>query len=112
MLRGSDRLQYLVGRRLLVGVTVRGQTGTVVSRLQFCGPVLDVGDGVVVVDTGGEPALLPSDDLAYTPAPPGRYTLSATGEVVVDPDFITTWDVVATPGQRSDSSQRSSSRAP
>jgi hypothetical protein len=95
LLRGSDRLQYLVGRRLLVGVTVRSAAGAVLSRTQFCGPVLEVGGGVVVVEKDGEPALLPSDDLAYAPAPAGRYTLSASGETVVDPDFVTTWDVLA-----------------
>jgi len=94
LLRGTERLQYLVGARLLVGVTVRDPAGTVLSRTQFCGEVLEVAGGVVVVDKDGEPALLPSDDLAYAPATPGRYTLSGTGEVVVDPDYVTTWDVV------------------
>jgi hypothetical protein len=97
LLRGGEKLQHLVGRRLLVGVTVRDAAGTVLSRTQFCGPVLEVADGVVVVDKGDEQALLPSDDLAYGPAPRGRYTLTGSGEVVVDPDFVTTWDVVAEP---------------
>jgi hypothetical protein len=97
LLRGGERLQHIVGARLLVGVTVREPDGTVVSRTQFCGVVLEVADGVVVVDKDGEPALLPSDDLAYTSAPRGTYTLSGSGEVVVDPDYVTTWDVTATP---------------
>lgn len=97
LIRGTERLQHLVGRRLLVGVTVRDPAGAVLSRTQFCGEVLEVVDGVVVVDRGGEPALLPADDLAYSNAPRGRYTLSGSGEVVVDPDFLTTWDVVAAP---------------
>jgi hypothetical protein len=64
---------------------------------QFCGEVLEVGDGVVVVDRpGGEPALLPADADAYEPAAAGRYTLRATGEVVQDPDYVTTWQVAVT----------------
>ena len=97
LLRGGERLQHIVGARLLVGVTVREPDGTVVSRTQFCGVVLEVAEGVVVVDKDGEPALLPSDDLAYTSAPRGTYTLSGSGEVVVDPDYVTTWDVTRTP---------------
>ena len=97
LLRGGERLQHLVGARLLVGVTVREPDGTVVSRTQFCGVVLEVSEGVVVVDKDGEPALLPSDDLAYASAPRGTYTLSGSGEVVVDPDYVTTWDVTRTP---------------
>lgn len=94
LLRGSERLAHLVGHRLLVGVTFRTADGTVLRREQFCGPVLEVGDGVVVVDRGDEPAVLPADEDAYELAQPGTYTLSSTGEVVVDPEFVTTWDVV------------------
>ena len=53
---------------------------------------------VVVVDRPDVPeghALLPADAHAYDPAPRGRYVLGVTGDVVVDPDFVTTWDVVA-----------------
>ena len=45
----------------------------------------------------GSPAVLPADYGAYDEAAPGRYVLAATGETVVDPDFVTTWDVVADP---------------
>ena len=66
---------------------------------QFCGQVLEVGDGVVVVDRpGGEPALLPADADAYEPAAAGEYRLKRTGEVVRDPDFVTTWQVAVRPG--------------
>lgn len=78
-------------------MTIREPDGEVVSRTQFCGVVLEVAEGVVVVDKDGEPALLPSDDLAYTVAPRGSYTLAGSGEVVVDPDYVTTWDVTRTP---------------
>lgn len=94
LIRGGERLQHLVGHRLLVGVTLRDPDGTVVTRTQFCGVVQAVEGGVVVVDKDGETALLPSDDLAYSPAPRGTYRLVGTGEVVEDPDFVTTWDVV------------------
>jgi hypothetical protein len=59
-----------------------------------------VADGVVVVErplAPGSPAVLPADYGAYDEAAPGRYVLAATGETVVDPDFVTTWDVVADP---------------
>lgn len=65
---------------------------------QFCGRVLKVADGVVVVerpDAPEDPAMLPADYDAYDEAAPGRYVLAATGETVVDPDYVTTWDVVS-----------------
>ena len=65
---------------------------------QFCGRVLRVADGVVVVErphAPGDPAVLPADYDAYEAAVPGRYVLATTGETVDDPDYVTTWDVVS-----------------
>ena len=95
LLRGAERLAHLEGHRLLVGITYVDVRGTPQAREQFCGRVLGVGDGVVVVERPGEPepAVLPADVDAFEPAPPGRYTLSGSGEVVSDPDFLTTWRV-------------------
>jgi hypothetical protein len=98
LLRGSERLQHLVGTRLLVGVSVRSPDGTLLRQEQFCGRVLAVADGQVVVERPhdpGHPAVLPADYGAYDEAAPGRYVLAASGETVIDPDYVTTWDVLA-----------------
>jgi hypothetical protein len=98
LLRGAERLQHLVGARLLVGVNLRAPDGTLLSQEQFCGRVLQVAEGVVVVErphAPGDPAVLPADPAGYEKAAPGRYVLATTGEAVVDPDYVTTWDVVA-----------------
>jgi hypothetical protein len=81
-----------------VGLSVRAADGRLISQEQFCGRVLEVRDGVVVVHrphAPGEPAVLPADPAAYDEAGPGRYVLTTTGETVVDPDYLTTWDVVS-----------------
>ena len=98
MLRGSEQLSGLIGHRLLVGITYLDSEGAVTAARQFCGTVLDVGDGVVVVERPGEPepAVLPADADAYRPAEPGKYALAQTGEIVVDPDFLSTWRVAST----------------
>src|SRR4051794_7316518 len=93
LLRGSQQLQYLLGKRLLVGITIRDAAGAIVRRQQFCGPVTEVVDGVVVVDHDGGETLLPAEPDAYEPAQPGTYRLASGGEVV-DPDFLSTWDVL------------------
>ncbi len=94
-MRGTLRLEHLVGHRLLVGITVCDGEGTPLHRDQFCGRVLEVADGVVAVERadGGAPALLPADPDAYAPAGAGTYVLVGSGERVVDPDFVTTWEV-------------------
>jgi hypothetical protein len=85
----------MVGCRLLVGISYLDDAGHIAATQQFCGRVLEVGDGVVMVERPGtgEAAALPADAAAYRPARTGRYRLAQTGEVVVDPDFITTWHV-------------------
>jgi hypothetical protein len=99
LLRGSDRLAPMVGCRLLVGITYLDDAGAVRGSEQFCGQVLEVSDGVVVVERpgDGEPALLPADADAYEAAAAGAYRLKSTGEVVQDPDYVTTWQVAVHP---------------
>ena len=85
----------LVGARLLVGLTYVDEDGRELSSTQFCGRVLEVADGVIVVANpeGREPVVLPAEVSGYTPAKPGRYVLRGSGEVVVDPDYLTAWTV-------------------
>ncbi len=94
LIRGAEQLSHLVGARLLVGITFRDPQGSVLRADQFCGRVIEVGDGVVVVERGREQAVLPADAGAYEAAPPGRYALQSSGEIVVDPDYLTVWDVL------------------
>jgi hypothetical protein len=94
LLRGAEQLSHLVGARLLVGITFRDAHGSVLRADQFCGRVVEVGDGVVVVERGAEQAVLPADIGAYEVAQPGRYVLQSSGETVIDPDYLTVWDVL------------------
>jgi hypothetical protein len=93
--RGAEQLARIKGHRLLVGITYLDDEGQITSAQQFCGRVLDVADGVVVVERPGEtdPAVLPADAAAYEPAAEGSYRLQNTGEIVIDPDYLTTWHV-------------------
>ena len=82
---------------------MRAPDGSLLRQEQFCGRVLRVADGVVEVErphAPGDPAVLPADYAAYDEAAPGRYVLADTGETVVDPDYVTTWDVLADPPAR------------
>jgi hypothetical protein len=93
LLRGTQALQYLVGRTVLAGVTVRDRSGAILRREQFFGVVTEVVDGVVVIGhPDGTETVLPAEPSGYSAAPRGRYTL-ASGGVVVDPDYLSTWDV-------------------
>ena len=88
--------EKLLGARILVGLTRREADGD--HLLQFFGVVTDAHprDGITLELEGsraGETYRLPPDLRAFHPAPPGSYRLRQTGEVVIDPDYTTTWEV-------------------
>jgi hypothetical protein len=52
-------------------------------------------DPLVAIDVGNdEPFTLPPEPDAFDVAGPGHYRLQS-GETIVDPDFLSTWRVIA-----------------
>jgi hypothetical protein len=61
------------------------------------------GRGIAVeLSDSGDVFWLPPEPSALNHAPPGEYRFRSTGEVVVDPDLMTTWTVTAPPGEPTD----------
>lgn len=85
----------LLGTDVLAGVTMVDYAGKVMERRQFHGRVVEasVKDGVTLVDAEGGEHWLPLDPEAYEPAEPGEYELRSTGQIVVDPTWVTKWIV-------------------
>jgi hypothetical protein len=83
----------VLGSHILVGLTYRNDDGTVDRQEQFHGFVTRADASAVAIQVWGTDRVfyLPPDLRNYQPAEPGEYRLRSTGEVVVDPDFITTW---------------------
>ena len=81
---------HYIGKRLLVGITCEDHTGKPIRQEQFHGLIVEASEHEIVVersDTGKRKSLPP--ELAE--APKGQYRLRATGEIVVDPDYVATW---------------------
>jgi hypothetical protein len=57
------------------------------------GASLDIGIRVALKNSS-DPCVLPPDLSAIRHAAPGEYRLKESGEIVKDPDFITTWTCV------------------
>jgi hypothetical protein len=86
----------LVGAVVLVGLTRRTFFG--LKQEQFHGVVLaaSASDGITLRLEGkrkGETYQLPPDLRALHPASPGEYRLRSTGEVISNPDYVTSWTV-------------------
>ena len=92
-----EDLREMIGRRLLVGITYVDADEEVVDQVEYAGIVREV-EPLVSIDQGAdEPSTLPPEPAAFERAEPGEYRLRSTGEVVVDPDYISTWTVKAPP---------------
>ena len=88
--------RQLVGKYVLVGVTIQDKRGEFKRREQFHGTVVSANEqsGIVLSLLGtraGEFKTLPPMTEVFEPAPRGTYSLKDTNEEVVDPDFMCTW---------------------
>ncbi len=94
----------LVGKYVLVGLTYRNKsTDAIESHVQKHGEVIAVDEkqGIVIRNRNtGEEFTLPPDTSRFENAKPGSYRLKGTGEVIIDPDFISTW-IIYPPGRDS-----------
>lgn len=94
---------YYTGKHILVGLTYKNGDGSIREKIQFDGHVVRITetDGILIYrrDTRTEFAL-PPDLSSIRPAAPGEYRLRSTGEVVKDPDLLTSWTIEASKDER------------
>ncbi|SRR6266480_5059619 len=88
----------LVGKYVLIGLTYCDHNDKLIEQKQIHGMIIkaDAKDGFAVKLEGqkaGEIYWLPPDPRAFQDARPGEYRLRSTGEIVVDPDFVSNWTI-------------------
>lgn len=88
----------MLGKTVLMAIRYRDESGSLIERQQLHGVIIKVDElsGIDVKLAGsraGEVFKLPPDLHGFEDAPPGKYTLKSTGEVVENPDLIYTASV-------------------
>ena len=87
-------MDELIGRVLLVGITYYSHDNVYIEQKQFYGTVTEANENIIrVKQKNGVDFTLPPDLSSTKRAPRGEYKLHSTGEIVVDPDFIATWNL-------------------
>lgn len=91
-----DRGESFVHKHLIIGVRYYKRVGDeeeFIRQEQMHGVIVRVSryEGIVVQLGSGEEKKLPPDLALLQPASPGEYRLASTGEVLVNPDYLTTW---------------------
>jgi hypothetical protein len=90
----SAQVARYIGKRLLVGITYLDKNEQVTRLEQFHGLVVRINknEGIVVkINDLNTERFLPPDLDQIHEASPGDYKLKASGEIVVNPDYIATW---------------------
>ena len=89
--------KYLEGKVLLVGITFVDKIGDVIESFQTHGIVSELtNEGIIkLIRNDGSIYQLPYDPDTIEEAERGEYRLRATGEIITDPDFISTWEIVS-----------------
>ncbi len=84
----------LIGKTILIGLTYYTADDEFIEQKQYWGTVIESNENrIVVMLNDGEILGLPPDLSSTKIAPPGEYRLRSTGEVVVNPDYLTTWNI-------------------
>lgn len=85
----------LIGKVLLIGITLLDDNEELIEQFQVFGEIIRCNsDGVVIHKNGtNQEFTIPPDFENITLAQPGEYKLRSTGEVVTDPDYISSWTV-------------------
>lgn len=94
----------IIGKHLLVGVTHRNHVDEITEVEQFHGEIVRASreEGIIIRLNGSEKERwVPPDLSRLAPAAPGNYRLKSSGEVVVYPDFLSTWTVYPPEGSKS-----------
>jgi len=86
----------LIGKHILIGVTYLDEDENVVSQYQTHGKIVEIdpatGISIEKADGAGKFTIPVGSDNLW-PAEPGEYRIRSSGEVVIDPDFLSTWNV-------------------
>jgi hypothetical protein len=95
-------LNDLPGRRCVVGINYFDLDGSLLRQRKLGGKIrnVDAEQGITLALQPGGEFVLPPDLRAWFKAPPGRYRDAASGLDVENPDYLVTWDVHRTQGNR------------
>jgi hypothetical protein len=91
-----DEFATLVGKLVVVALNLRDDEGIIQGLNQVHGRVIRASqaEGIILyVQRDRKEFRLPPQPNALQATPPGKYRESHSGEAVMDPDFITIWDV-------------------
>jgi len=91
----SPSVQELIGKYILIGITLLDHEGNLIEQNQHHGIFKSMDLVIHISLNNSEDFTLPPDLSTFKKAEPGEYKLRSTGEIVKNPDYLSTWTVYA-----------------
>ena len=86
----------MINKHIIVGITFKDHDGTFLEQKQMHGHIIRINEkeGIVIKlhNSDTEYKLPPFLDSVQV-APEGEYRFNSTGEIVINPDFMTSWTI-------------------
>ena len=91
----KNKYAKFLNKSILVGITYLDKDGSELAKKQFHGLIKTINDNttVIKINSNDEDFSIPTDIRNFEKAEPGIYKLKSTGEMVENPDFVTSWTV-------------------
>jgi len=89
--------QKYIGKVTLIGMTFVDEKGELIEQYQSHGTIKSIDENnLMTVSRNGLPDFIhPLEEDSMRKATPGTYRERATGSVIEDPDFLTSWTVTS-----------------
>ena len=99
---GLGKAKTMINKRVLIGVTYYDHKGAFIEQKQMHGRIISVDSrhGFEIELEGarkGDIYWVPPDVRSFREAKPGDYRERSTGEIINNPDFLSTWEVYKPP---------------
>jgi hypothetical protein len=96
-----EQAKLILNKSVLIGLTYKDSLGNIFEQKQVHGKIIKATPRRISIRLEGSRAgdifNLPPDLESFEKAPPGTYTLHSTGEKIVNPDYLTTWEINSPP---------------
>lgn len=92
----ENKIKSLLYKYVIIGLSYIDKNENVLETVQLHGRVMRINsaEGIVVHrEDKQEEYKLPLDFDGFQLAQPGEYKLNMTGEIIVDPDYISSWSI-------------------
>lgn len=92
----KTKVAQMINKHIIAGITIKDHDGTFLEQKQMHGDIIRINEkeGIVIkLHNSDIEYKLPPYLNSVQVAPEGEYRFKSTGEIVVNPDFMTSWTI-------------------